>query len=180
MTSLNDDHPGDIAHSSKSSMNVCAAVRTRVPAPSQMLGGPASTAPPLLLPLLPPLSPVPPSSLPLLPAPLLLPEPLLLPLPVLVLPLLLPLPLLPLLPLLLPLVLPVKPPPLPPLLVLPPPDPPPLGFPNEPLSGVPEQAAARNRRTSDATPEDRCDVMSMFTPRRGQDRIEDSTLRKGN
>jgi hypothetical protein len=103
MTSLNDDHPGDIAHSSKSSMNGWAAVSARVPVPSQMLGGPesmtppslppASLPPPPLLPLLPlvplvPLPPVPPLLLAELPTPPLLPatEPLLLPVPLPLLP----------------------------------------------------------------------------------------------
>jgi hypothetical protein len=104
MTSLNDDQPGEMAHSSKSSMNVCAAVSGRVPAPSQMLGGPGgplSIAPPLLLLLL--LLLLPPLPLLLLPPvtpPLPLPLPLLAPakLPLLVLPLAVVAPLLPPLP----------------------------------------------------------------------------------
>src|SRR5258708_5934348 len=54
MTSLNEDQPGEIIASSKSSMNasVLALVRTRVPAPSHRLG-----APPLELPLEPELPP---------------------------------------------------------------------------------------------------------------------------
>jgi hypothetical protein len=100
MTSLNDDHPGDIAHSSKSSTKVWPAASGRVPVPSQMLGGPESATPlslpppslpplPLLplvpLPLLPPPDPL---LLEELPAPLVLPAtgPLLLPVPLPLLP----------------------------------------------------------------------------------------------
>jgi hypothetical protein len=94
MTSLNEDHPGEIIASSKSSMKASVVARTRVPRPSHTLT-PESGAP-LLLPLVLPL--------PLLVLPLVLPlPPLLLPL---LLPLVLPLPLL-LLPELLPLVLPL-------------------------------------------------------------------------
>jgi hypothetical protein len=124
MTSLKDDHRGDIAHSSKSSMKLWALVRARVPEPSHMLGGPESSAVPLLL---PPLLLAPPPEL--LPVPLLvLVPPVPLPLPLLeekLPPLLEPLPLLlnELAPLL---VLPPRPPPL--VLLLPPP--PPLLLPN--------------------------------------------------
>jgi hypothetical protein len=163
ITSLNDDQPGDIAHSSKSSMNVWVAVRTRVPAPSQRLGGPESATAPLLPPL--PLA-VPPLLLPLpLPPELVLLLPLVLPL--LVLPVKPPLPLV--LPLDPPLVLPPKEPPLLPLVVLPLPDPPPLllllltG-----LDGVPEQprlpAAAAKKRNATTTRGDRCNAMFMWIP----------------
>jgi hypothetical protein len=88
ITSLNDDQPGEIAHSSKSSMNVSVAVSARVPVPSQIEGVPESTVP-LLLPLLVeplvlPLLLLPLEELPLV-LPLLLPPleepPLVLPLP---------------------------------------------------------------------------------------------------
>jgi hypothetical protein len=166
MTSLNDDHPGEIAHSSKSSMKVWPSVRGRVPVPSQMLGGPASTGSDPLLdpvaPLLPPL--VLPPLLPLLVLPLVL-APLLLVLPddePLVLPLVLPEDVLPL-PVddPLPLVLPEKPPLLPPL---PLPDPLP---PMEPVSGglvpeqaIPEHVATTSRRASRARG-DPFDTVSM-------------------
>jgi hypothetical protein len=163
MTSLKEDQPGEIAHSSKSSMKVCVPARSRVPLPSQMLG------PPLLLPLLVLLAPpllvllalllllLPPALLLLLPPPLVLvllpPLPLLLAVPLLA-PLLVPLP--PVLPppVLPPLVLPLpvlplpvllpKDPPLP-LLVLPAPSPLPPSSP--PASGESAELPAH------ATPE---------------------------
>jgi hypothetical protein len=146
MTSLNDDQPGEIAHSSKSSMKVWPSVRGRVPVPSQMLGGPASTG---SVPLLDPVAPLlPPLVLPPLVLPLVLPPLLLVPdEDPLVLPLVLPEDVLPLpLPVddPLPLVLPEKPPLLPPL-----PLPDPL-LPMEPVSGglVPEQAMPEHVATT--------------------------------
>src|SRR5262245_38374622 len=52
MTSLKADHPGEMAAASKSSTLLFRSASTRVPAPSQMLGGPGgrplSTVPPSL------------------------------------------------------------------------------------------------------------------------------------
>jgi hypothetical protein len=184
MTSLNDDHPGDIAHSSKSSMNVCADVRVRVPVPSQMLGGPESATAPLLPPLV--LPPEEPLLLPLLVLPLPLP-------PLLVLPLVLPLlvlppklPLLLVLPLLPPLVLPPREPLLLPLLVLPLPPPLPLllltgtdGVPEQPTAGPP---AAKERQVTTTT-ETRRDVfmwIPLWAIGNSRHRIGDFGLRKAN
>jgi signal-induced proliferation-associated 1 like protein 3 len=143
-------------------MKVCVLASGRVPPPSQRLGGPASGAPPLALPLLL----ARPLLLPLAPLPLLLPllppalPPVLLlvpPLPPVLPPLVLPEP--PLLPLaLLPLVL-VPKPPLPPLPLLPLPlplvplAPPPLlllepgGYAVLPAHATPEHAPPTNKKT---------------------------------
>jgi hypothetical protein len=137
MTSLNDDHPGDIAHSSKSSTNPSALVRSRVPDPSHRLGGPP--LPPLVLPplpVLPLLVPLPPVPLPL-------------PLVLVLMPPLLVLPLVPLPPPLEPPPLPVLPPRVPPLVL---PLPPPLLLPDpgelvEPEHANPAHAPATIKRT---------------------------------